>query len=52
MCLVRARVSIPAIPTTLESIKVCSREALLRQLLGAGDGLRTTNPATQIRSDS
>ena len=51
-CLVSALVSIPAIPTTLDLIKASSNDPLLRQLLSTGDGFLTTNPDTQILSDS
>ena len=52
ICRVKARVSTPAIPTTSDSIKACSSDPELRQLLGAGDGFRTTKPETHILSDS
>ena len=49
---VKARVSIPWIPTMPCSINSTSKSFSLRQLLVIVDGLRTTNPATQIFSDS
>ncbi|OLT26191.1 hypothetical protein BJF82_03735 [Kytococcus sp. CUA-901] len=51
-CRVRARVSMPAMPTTSCAASSSSRVRALRQLLGRRAGSRTTMPSVKMRRDS